>query len=161
MRPLHFAEAVRHTCRGILGTVNDDGNQERHVLSHVPGALDGQPPLTAEVAFLTSVRVRRDHGHEESALVDLLAYLPIPGVPSAKLALVEPYVDCGGAERVSNTLCRSCILGGVAQEDRARGGRHQCARYLSGPAGHVRPATSAGVGRPTFRQNAVRRGSSL
>ena len=118
---------------------------------HWTRLLGGETPPDACVC------ARRDDRNEKGALIDLFANLPIPGIPSPKLALVKPDVDAGCAERLRNALCGCRIFGCVAQEDCTRGRRHRVARHMSGLAGHVRPATSAGVGRPTFRQNAEKR----
>jgi len=43
----------------------------------------------------TNVRVRGDDGHEESAVVDFVPDLLIPGVPAPQLTLIEKDLDAG------------------------------------------------------------------
>ena len=59
---------------------------------------------------MTSVRVRGDEGHEESAVVDLVPDLMIPGVPAPQLALIEKDLDAGGTKCFANLLSRLRIL---------------------------------------------------
>jgi len=98
--------------------VDRDRHQERAVGGHQVRAVDRQLPLEAEVALLALVRVARDQRHEQRALVDLPADLPAPGVAAAQLALVEPHLDPGRAQRLANAARRLRILLGVAPECR-------------------------------------------
>jgi len=61
-----------------------------------------RPPDQPEIALYSRFRVCRDDRHEQSAFVDLLPDLAIPHVPASQLALVEPDLDAGGAERFAN-----------------------------------------------------------
>ena len=77
-------------------------------------AVDREFPLETEVAFIAGVRAAGDDREEERAGLDLLADRLVPGIPAAQLALVEPDLDAGGAERLANPLRSLCILRGVA-----------------------------------------------
>src|SRR5215469_13442702 len=100
-RPLHPPEAVRHVRARVACTIDDDRNQKDYALGHVTSAFDRQPPLAAEVALVTGVRVGRNDRHEEGTVVDLLADLVVPGVTAAQLTLVKPDLDSGGTQGVA------------------------------------------------------------
>jgi hypothetical protein len=76
----------------------------------------GQLPFESEVAFRSTVRVSRDDRDEQGAVVDLLPYLPVPHIPTAQLALIEPDLNAGGPERLADAPSELRILGGVAKE---------------------------------------------
>ena len=63
---------------------------------------------------MTSVRVRRDERHEESAVVDLVTDLLIPRVTAPQLALIEKDLDAGRTQGLANPLRSLRILRGVA-----------------------------------------------
>ena len=109
-RPLHLAEAVRYVRARVARVIDDDRNQKGYALGHVTSAFDRQPPLAAEVALMTSVRVGGDDRYEEGAIVDLLANRAIPGIPAAKLALVEPDFYACDSKRIGNAFRRFGIL---------------------------------------------------
>jgi hypothetical protein len=52
------------------------------------------PPATT--GDQTNAGVRRDDRHEQATALDLPADQRIPGIASAKLALVEPHLDTRG-----------------------------------------------------------------
>jgi hypothetical protein len=61
----------------------------------------------SEIALVTSFRVGRDKGYEQTAVVYPLANLPIPGVSASQLTLVEPNFDTRRAQCRANAL--SCL----------------------------------------------------
>ena len=83
-----MSKAVRHIRVRVTRVINDDRNQKRQPVGHVANAFDRQPPFAAKVALVTSVRVYGNEGHEENALVDLVADLLIPGVATPQFALI-------------------------------------------------------------------------
>ena len=115
-RPLHFPKLLRHHGLRIGGAVDDDREQEGSALGHVESASHRKIPLTPEVAFLARLRVRRDDRHKQVTALDLPADQRIPGIASAKLALVEPHLDPRGTQRIAQLLRRVGVLGRVTQE---------------------------------------------
>ena len=83
-------------------------------------ALIGEPPLQSEIAFQARLGALGDDRHEQSAVLDLLSNLLIPGIPSPQLALIEPNLDAGGAQSVADAARRVRFLTGVTQENRPR-----------------------------------------
>jgi len=81
------------------------------------GAIDRKLPLAPEVAFNSALRRGRDDRDEQSAVVNLLADLAVPGIPTPQLALIEPNLDAAGPKRFANALRRLGILRRIAQED--------------------------------------------
>jgi len=63
---------------------------------------------------VTSVRVRGDDGHEESAVVDLVLDLLIPGVPAPQLGLIEKHLDAFGVQGIAQVLRGFLVLGCIA-----------------------------------------------
>jgi hypothetical protein len=47
----------------------------------------------SEIALVTGFRMGRDKGYKQTAVVNPLANLPIPGVSASQLTLVEPHFD--------------------------------------------------------------------
>jgi hypothetical protein len=64
----------------------------------VVGAFDGKVPLVSEIALVTGFRVGRDKGYEQTAVMNSLANLTIPGVSTPQLALVKPNLNASSAE---------------------------------------------------------------
>src|SRR5580700_2419788 len=95
-RPMYFPKLLRHDGLRIGGSIDDDREQEGSALGHVERACHRKVPLTPEVAFLARLRVRRDDRHKQVTASDLPADQCIPGIASAKLALVEPHLDTSG-----------------------------------------------------------------
>jgi hypothetical protein len=60
------------------------------IIGHVEGSLDGQPPLTAEIALGARFSLSGNERHEEIAFAYLPADLLIPRIPSVQTALVVP-----------------------------------------------------------------------
>jgi hypothetical protein len=58
-----------------------------------------------------------DDGDEQGAGLDLLADHGIPGVATPKLALVEPHLDAGGAQRRADALCGIGVFRRIAEKD--------------------------------------------
>jgi len=56
-------------------------------------AIDRKLPFEAEVPFDARVRIGGNYRDKESAIVNLLADLPVPGFATTQLALVEPDFD--------------------------------------------------------------------
>ena len=132
-RPLDFPETIRHSRGRLRCGVDDHWNEKGHVLRHVARALDGQPPLPAEVALLAGIGMRGDHRHEERTVMNLLANLPVPGVPATQLAAVEPYLDPGAAQTGGDPLRRIDVFRGVAEEYRSGHGGHLVQRVSRHP----------------------------
>jgi len=63
----------------------------------VVGTFDGELPLVPEVALEPLLRMPGDDRNEQRTVEDLAADLLVPHVPATQLALVEKYVDGGGA----------------------------------------------------------------
>jgi hypothetical protein len=101
---LHLPEPLRHSCIIITRVVDDDRQQESHVGIHEVTAINRQLPLKTEVPFTAIVRSARDDRNEKRAGLDLLADRPVPGVPAPQLALVEPDLDAGGSQCLTNPL---------------------------------------------------------
>ena len=80
-------------------------------------ALGRELPCDAGIPFPPRLRGRGHHGHKQRSRGDLPAYLRIPRIAADEFALVEPYLDAGGAQRVVNALRRHRVLGRVAQEN--------------------------------------------
>ncbi len=66
-----------------------------------------------------------DDRNEQRTVVNLLPNLPIPRVPTPKLALVEPHLDGRCSKRFCNALRGRRILRCIAQEDSTGGCRHR------------------------------------
>ena len=93
------------------------GYKKGGIVGHQVGAIDGQLPFQPEVALAARLGVRGDDGNEQGAVVDLLADRVVPRVPAAQLALVEPDLDPGAAQRLADPPRGLGILRGIAQED--------------------------------------------
>jgi len=81
-------------------------------------ALVGEPPFEAEVALPALGGVLGDDRHEQRAIADLLADLLVPHITAAQLALIEPYLDTGASQRLTDTPGGLRILRRVAEEYR-------------------------------------------
>ena len=112
--PLYIPKPLRHPFVIIRCVVDGHRQQECSVRRHQMAAVDREFPLETEVAFIAGVRAAGDDREEERAGLDLLADRLVPGIPAAQLALVEPDLDAGSAERLANPLRSLCILRGVA-----------------------------------------------
>src|SRR5579862_2072531 len=107
------------------------------------GAIGSESPLASEVSLDASLRGCRDDGYEDRAVVDLFSDLPVPNIPAAQLALIEPDFNAAGPQRFANPPGGLGILGGVAQENGARWLAHL--KSLSGAARcRVDPAQAPG-----------------
>src|SRR5204862_7947659 len=91
---------------------NDEGPIARH---HVC-TLVGEPPCEGEVALPARGGVRGGARHEQRTIADLLADPLVPHIPATKLALIEPYLDTGAPQRLTDTPRRIRILRCVAEE---------------------------------------------
>jgi hypothetical protein len=120
-RPLHPLEGIRDS--GILCArlIEAHRHQERTAAGDPVTSLVGQIPLQAEVALVACLRVRRDDGHEQRAVLDLAPDLPIPLISAAQRGAVEPDLDSGGPQRIGNAFSGRRILGGIAQKHCAQG----------------------------------------
>jgi hypothetical protein len=107
---LNVLEGIRHSGATFVRPVNGYRDQKCPVVGHVVRAVDRKPPLAAEVTLVTRLGMSRDDRDEQAAVVNPLANLPIPGVSAAKLALVEPDFNPGGAQGLANPLGSLCIL---------------------------------------------------
>jgi len=85
-------------------------------VSHQVGAINGELPFEAKVAFVASLCVFGNYGDEERAGQYLAADRRVPRIAAAQLALVEPYLDTGLAQGVAQLQCSLGVLGRVAQE---------------------------------------------
>jgi hypothetical protein len=79
--------------------------------------VDSQFPLKSEITLISPMSIARDDGNEEGAGIDLLADRIIPGVAAAQFALVEPYLDAGSPQCVTDTAGRRGVLRGITHED--------------------------------------------
>jgi hypothetical protein len=79
-------------------------------------AIDRKFPLTPKVTFQACLRGSRDDWNEQGAIVDVLSDLTVPDITAPQLALVEPDLDTGGAERVANVPRGFRVLGCVAEK---------------------------------------------
>ena len=118
--PKWFIERVRDNRFLIARAVNNDRQQERAFDRHQVRALDRESPFEPKIALEPLLRVLGDQRNEERAVVDLAPDLLIPDVTAAQLALVEPDLDTGRAQRLANPLGSLRILRGVAQKYRVR-----------------------------------------
>lgn len=115
-RPLHLAKLLRHPCLQIGRAIDDDREQESPIPGHVARTIDGELPLTAKVAFLAFLCVRRNHRHEQVTALDLLPDGRIPAVAAAKFTLVEPHRDARIAQDLTKTLGGPGVLRRIAEE---------------------------------------------
>jgi len=90
-------ELLRHRSASFRCPIDDNWNEKGPLVGHITGAVRCQTPLAAEIAFIAAFRICRDHRDEQTAVVDLLSDLAIPGVPAPQLALIEPDFDARGA----------------------------------------------------------------
>jgi hypothetical protein len=74
------------------------------------GAINRKLPLATEIALVTGLGVVGDKGDEKPTRVDPFMNLPVPGIPSAQLALIKPYLDTCGSESLADSPCRFRIL---------------------------------------------------
>jgi hypothetical protein len=72
--------------------------------------LVSETPFQPKVTFKSLLGVLRDQRDEQRAVVDLLTDLPIPGVATAQLALVEPGLNPGSPEGIASLLRSLSIL---------------------------------------------------
>ncbi len=94
-------------------------------------ALGRELPCDAGIPFPPRLRGRGHHGHKQRSRGDLPAYLNIPRIAADEFALVEPYLDAGGAQCVANALRRHRVLGRVAQENGTIGRSWLAVRHVS------------------------------
>ena len=123
--PLQFPEFFRDGAIAVGGTVYDDWDEERFVVSHVAGAFNRESPFTTEVSLEPLVRMLGDDRNEQRTVVDLLADGSVPGIAASQLDLVEPNLDARRSECLADTLGRLHILRGVTQEYSVRGLFHR------------------------------------
>src|SRR5450432_3287527 len=97
------------------------------------GAIDGEFPLASEVSLEASLRGCRDDGYEDRAVVDLFSDLPVPSIPAAQLALIEPDLNSAGPQRFANLPGGLGILRGIAQEHRPSRRAHARRRLFAHP----------------------------
>jgi hypothetical protein len=115
----------------LRGVINDDGQEKGVIIGHVEGSLDGQPPLTAEIALGTGFSLSGNERHEEIAFAYLPADLLIPRIPSVQTTLVVPDVKSKRRKGFLEILRRRPIFRGIAQKRRGGsrgrrlGGRHE------------------------------------
>jgi hypothetical protein len=102
VRPLHVPEFLGHAGVDIDRGVDHHRQQECLVVGHVKRSVHRQIPFAAEVTFLARLRVGRDHGHKQRALLDLPADRRIPRVAPPQRTLVEPDVQAYCAQRVAD-----------------------------------------------------------
>src|SRR6202142_861864 len=81
-------------------------------------ALLPQMPLEPEIALVARLGARGDDRHEQRALLDLPADLLVPRIAAAPLALVEPDLDAGPSQSITDSFRRLRVLRGVRKEDR-------------------------------------------
>jgi hypothetical protein len=102
LHPLKFTKAVGHRGIGHGTAVDRNGDQECPVGGHQVRAVDCKLPFQPEIALGSVARLGRDQRHEERAGSYLPANLLVPGVATAKFALVKPNFDTGGTQRGAN-----------------------------------------------------------
>jgi len=115
-RPLDRQEFLGNAGARLGGVVDDDRQKKEVIVGHVERALDGQPPLPAEVAFGTRIGLRRYDRREKIALAYLFAYFLVPRISSVEPALVVPHFESIRLEGVPEDLCHPAVLRGIAQE---------------------------------------------
>jgi hypothetical protein len=118
--PLHVAKSFGNGRISLLDPVDGHRHHERGALGSEARALGRQSPFQAEIPFGPSLRVHRDDGNEKRAVAYLLPNGPVPRVPAAQLALIEPDLDTGSAQGLADVLRRRGVLPGTAHEYRAR-----------------------------------------
>ena len=120
--PLDGEEGVGDVGVGFARGVDDDGDEEGFALGHEVGAVLGEFPFEAEVAFEAGLGAGRDQREKQSAVADLGADLAVPGVAADEFVLVEPDFYAGRAERVADAAGGRGILRSVAYEHRGWSG---------------------------------------
>lgn len=95
---------LRHVRARVGCRIQADRHDERPVAGNHVGALIRKIPLKPEIALVPRCRVRGNDGNEERAVVDLAPDLLIPGVSTPQLALVEPNLDAGRTQCLTNLL---------------------------------------------------------
>jgi hypothetical protein len=107
---MHFSELIGYALLVFARVIDDHGQQERLIGCHQVGSIDRKLPLKSEIPFVAVVRVPRDDRDEQGAGLDLLADRPVPRVPAAQLALVEPDFNARSAECLANLLGGLLVL---------------------------------------------------
>src|SRR5262245_37179281 len=102
--PMNLTDSLRHFLVILPRIVNDDGDEEGASGADQVRSIHCQSPLEPEIALSALMRVARDHRNEEGASPDLPADRLIPRIPPAQLALVEPHLDPGRAQSLSDAL---------------------------------------------------------
>src|SRR4029077_10012446 len=120
-RPLPLPELLRYTCVGVRRSVDHDRQQERDAIGHIKGPADRQIPLAPEIPLCARLGAGRDDRQEQFAALDLPSDRRIPGIATAQLALVEPYLDPTLQQRIGNAARRLSVLGRGAQKNGLRG----------------------------------------
>ena len=77
-------------------------------------------PFQPEIAFVPRGRVRGNDGNKECTVLNFAPDFLIPRIPTTQLALIEPDLDAGRAQRLANLQRRVGILRGVTEEHSAR-----------------------------------------
>jgi hypothetical protein len=72
--------------------------------------FDGELPFVAKIVIEPLLGVLEDNRKEESAVVDLVPHLLIPGVSASQLAPIKKALDAGCAKCLANPLRSRRIL---------------------------------------------------
>jgi hypothetical protein len=80
------------------------------VSTHQIRAIDSEFPPEAKIAVEPLLAMLGHDRHEQGAVVDLVADLPIPRVPAPQLALIEKHLDAGRTQCFANPLGSLRIL---------------------------------------------------
>ena len=113
---MHREESIGHVGVAFRGVVDAHRNKECALAPYEVRAPLGEVPFEAEVALCPRLRARGNDWHEERAVADLLADALVPDIPAPQLALIEPDLDAGYAQRFTDP-CRSVrVLGRVAEK---------------------------------------------
>src|ERR1700722_753021 len=123
-RPLYRPKRLRHLGLPVGRVIDDNGDEKRLAVCHVVSAINRELPFTPEVTFQALLRSARDDGNEQSTIADVLLDLTVPDITASQLTLVEPDLDAGGSERVTDMPCGFRILRCIAQEHGLRGLGH-------------------------------------
>ena len=90
---MNLSELRWHPGNGLRRVGKDHRNEERDAFLQHVRLVDRQFPLEPKIALGPGLRILGDDRYEQRAGVDFLADLPVPGIPSLKLGLIEPHLD--------------------------------------------------------------------